>query len=58
MHIYKPDDIPDDVQFTGDRALLAADSIDFSGAVVISKSYSQSASEAAKHPLKLAAQIS
>lgn len=39
MHIYKPDGIPDDVQFTGDRALLAADSIDLSRAVVIYESF-------------------
>jgi len=45
MHIYKPGEVYDDVQFTGDRALLAADSIDLSRAVVISKAYSQGISE-------------
>lgn len=46
MHISRPGEVYDDVQFTGDRALLAADSIDLERAVVISKSYSINSTEA------------
>lgn len=46
MHISRPGEVYDDVQFTGDRALLAADSIDLERAVVISKSYSLHSTEA------------
>lgn len=44
MHVHTPDG-QDDVQFTGDRALVAIDSIDFKRAVIISNAYSANVTE-------------
>lgn len=66
MHVHTPDG-QDDVEFTGDRALLAADSIGFDRALILSNAYSEKAtlaytmqendfviSEAKKHVARLA----
>ncbi len=44
MHVHTPD-LQDDVQFTGDRALIAVDSIDFHRALILSNSYSKNVNE-------------
>lgn len=68
MHIHSPPkDYEDDLQFNGERALFAADSVELSRALILSNSYSRNVSEeyahqendfviseAAKHPKKLA----
>ncbi len=45
MHVHSPDG-QDDVQFTGDRALIAVDSIDFHRALILSNAYSKNVPEA------------
>lgn len=67
MHIHSPAEDDDDLQFTGDRALLAADSIGLKRAVLLPNGYSKNGcescaikendyveSEVAKNPTQLA----
>lgn len=67
MHIHSPGEILDDMQYTGNRALFAADSVEIHRALVLSNAYSKNATrdyaqkendfiinEVAKYPSRLA----
>lgn len=45
LHIHDPQESADDIQFTGDRALLAIDSIDLKRGIVLSMAYNKGVSK-------------